>query len=75
VIGDPLTLRDGTLVAISGVGPAVVSHGTVRRIWDNRENAAYGYAGKPRLVIPAALVSGWPVLELAGTDSPYRSWR
>lgn len=75
VIGDPLGLRDGTLVAISGVGPAVVSHGVVRRIWDSRENAAYGYAGKPRLVIPAALVSGWAVRELAGTDSAYRSWR
>lgn len=73
-IGDPLGLRDGTLVAISAVGPAVVSHGVVRRIWDNRENAAYGYAGKPRLVIPAALVAALPLGELAGTNSPYRSW-
>jgi hypothetical protein len=58
-IGSPLPLRDGTLVAISAFGPAVVSH---------------GYVGRPRLLIPAALVAGLPVGELAGTGSPYR-WR
>lgn len=74
VLGDPLGLRDGSLVSIAGVGPAVISGGVVRRIWDNRENAAYGYAGLPRLSVPAASVAALPTGELAGV-SGWRSWR
>ena len=70
-IGDPLGPRDGTLVNIGGVGAAVVSGGVVRRLWDAREIAAYGYGGKPRLNVPASLVFGLPTGEIAGTTTPF----
>ncbi len=64
--GASLGLRDGTLVAISAVGPAVISHGTVRRIWDRPQEIAYGYLGLPRLRVPSRLLAGLATGELAG---------
>ena len=72
VVGDLMGLRDGTLAAIPGIGVAVVTGGVVRRIWDTRELAAYGYTGKPRLNVPASLVTGLPFGELAGTATTNR---
>jgi hypothetical protein len=66
VVGDPLGLRDASLVNIGGVGAAVVSGGVVRRLWDAREIVAYGYTGKPRMNVPATLVTSLPVGEIAG---------
>lgn len=65
-VGEPMGLRDGTLLNVGGVGPAVVSASALRRLWDTREIVAYGYAGLPRLNVPAALVAGLPVGEIAG---------
>ena len=70
-VGDPLPLREGTLVVSSGIGAGVVSNGVLRRLWDGAETAAYGYTGKPRLNVPPALVKGLPVGEIAG---PRSSW-
>jgi hypothetical protein len=64
-VGTPLGLRDGTLVQLPGVKVGVVSGGVLRRIWDTRELRAYGYAGRRRLVVPADVVAGLPVDELA----------
>ena len=66
VLGSPVGLRDGTLVAASGVGSGVVSHGVLRRLWDAAETASYGYTGKPRLNVPASLVNGLGTGEIAG---------
>jgi len=65
IIALPLGLRDATLINVSGLGAAVVSGGILLRLWDLRELTAYGYAGKPRLNVPAALVAGWPSGEIA----------
>lgn len=65
-LGPPLALRAGSLVNIGGMGAAVISGGTVRRLWDAREINAYGYAGKLRLNVPGSLVTGLPVREIAG---------
>ena len=65
-VGEPLELRDGTLVNVGGSGPGVVSGTTLRRLWDTREIAAYGYAGIARLNVPAALVAGLQIGEIAG---------
>ncbi len=70
--GDPLGFRDGTLANVGGRGPAVLSGGVVRRLWDTREIAAYGYAGKPRLNVPGSLVTGLPNGEIAGPADRYR---
>ena len=66
--GEDLGLRDGTLVSAYQVGVGVVSDGVFRRLWDTREVNAYGYAGKPRLAVLAAAVSGLPSGEIAGTS-------
>jgi len=55
--GADLPLRDGTLVQAATVGVGVVSGGYLRRLWDAREVAAYGYAGRPRLVVLASAQS------------------
>jgi murein DD-endopeptidase MepM/ murein hydrolase activator NlpD len=65
-VGEPLGFRDGTLVTVHPVGAAVLSGGVVRRLWDSRQARDYGYAGKTRLAVPAALVSDLPVGEIAG---------
>lgn len=66
VLDVPLGLRDGTLVAATGYGTGVVSHGYLRRLWDGAEMAAYGYTGRPRLAVPPRLVSGLVSGEIAG---------
>jgi hypothetical protein len=71
--GDDLPLRDGTLVQAASVGVGVVSGGYLRRLWDTREVNAYGYAGRPRLVVLASALSGLPTAEIAGTSSG-NSW-
>lgn len=71
-IAMPLGLRDGTLVQVLNVGPAVVSGGVIRRIWDPREVTAYHYSGRPRLLVPASLLTGLPVGEIAAR--PLGSW-
>jgi hypothetical protein len=67
--GADLGLRDGTLVSAYQVGVGVVSGGVFRRLWDTREVNAYGYAGKPRLPVLAATVSGLSSGEIAGTSN------
>jgi hypothetical protein len=42
----------------------VVSGGRFRRLWDSRMVAAYGYAGKPRLLVPTAVITAMPTAEL-----------
>ena len=71
--GADLGLRDGTLVSAYQVGVGVVSGGVFRRLWDTREVNAYGYAGKPRLAVLAATVSGLSSGEIAGTSNGW--WR
>ncbi len=56
--GEPLTLRDGSLVVASGPRVGVVSGGAFHRLYDTRQVAAYGYAGRPRQLVPAAEVDG-----------------
>ncbi len=73
-VGAPLGVRDGTLVVISAVGPAVVTGGVVRRIWDRREEIAYGYVGKPRVLVPSRILAGLPTGEIAG-PAPRTGWR
>jgi hypothetical protein len=59
-----LDLRDGVLVQTPSHLVGVVSGGAFRRIWDSREVAAYGYIGKPRLLVPTALITALPAAEL-----------
>ena len=60
----PLPLRDGTLVQTPGHVVGVVSGGSFRRLWDSRMVSAYGYAGRPRLLVPTALVLDLPTASL-----------
>lgn len=62
--GEPMALRDGTLVQTYGHKVHVVSGGKARRLHDARQVAAYGYRGRPRLLVPDALLAGLPVAEL-----------
>ncbi|MCW2776673.1 MAG: N-acetylmuramoyl-L-alanine amidase [Frankiales bacterium] len=55
--GEPLGLRDGSLVVAGGV-VGVVSAGTFRPLHDSRQVSSYGYAGRPRQVVPADAVTG-----------------
>ncbi|MCW2605336.1 MAG: hypothetical protein JWO60_29, partial [Frankiales bacterium] len=55
---EPLGLRDGSLVVTGGPRVGVVSGGAFHRLWDTRQVTAYGYAGRPRQVVPAAEVDG-----------------
>ena len=52
--GEPLGLRDGTLVQTPAHRVGVVSGGAFRPLRDVRQVAAYGYAGLPRQVVPDA---------------------
>lgn len=56
--GEPLGLRDGTLVQTPGHLVAVVSGGAVRQLHDARQVAAYGYSGRPRQLVSATELDG-----------------
>lgn len=58
--GAPLPLRDGTLVQTRAPAVGVVAGGAFRQIRDARMLAAYGYAGRPRLLLPHAVVAALP---------------
>jgi hypothetical protein len=60
----PLPIRDGSLVQTPTHLVGVVSGGKFRRLWDSRMVTAYGYAGKPRLYVPAAVIAALPTAEL-----------
>lgn len=62
--GDPLDLRDGTLVRTDTNLVLVVSGGKTRRIHDTRQVHSYGYVTAPRLRVPDGLVAHLPVTEL-----------
>jgi murein DD-endopeptidase MepM/ murein hydrolase activator NlpD len=59
-----LSIRDGSLVQTPSHLVGVVSGGKFRRLWDSRMVAAYGYAGKPRLLVPTAVITAMPSAEL-----------
>ena len=60
----PLPPRDGTLVQTPSHVVGVVSGGSFRRLWDSRMVSAYGYVGRPRLLVPTALVLSLPTAAL-----------
>ncbi|MBK5305590.1 MAG: M23 family metallopeptidase [Frankiaceae bacterium] len=60
----PLPIRDGSLVQTPAHQVGVVSGGAFRRLWDSRMVTAYGYAGKPRLYVPTAVIAALPTAEL-----------
>ena len=62
----PLDLRDGTLVQTHSHKVGVVSGSTFRRIHDGRQVRDYGYTGRPRRLIPDAVVAHLPAGELTG---------
>ncbi len=64
--GDPLPMRDGTLVQTRSPVVGVISGGAFRRIYDSRMVRDYGYAGKPRLMLAHAVVEAYPTAELTG---------
>ena len=51
---------------VPGGARGVVSRGVLRRLWDAREQVAYGYAGKPYVNVPIALVASLATGEIAG---------
>jgi hypothetical protein len=59
-----LPMRDGVLVQTPSHLVGVVSGGSFRRLWDSRMVTAYGYAGKPRLYVPTAVVTALPTAPL-----------
>jgi murein DD-endopeptidase MepM/ murein hydrolase activator NlpD len=59
-----LPIRNGALVQTTTHLVGVVSGGKFRRLYDSRMVAAYGYAGKPRLLVPAAVIAALPTAEL-----------
>ena len=59
-----MPLRDGVLVQTPSHLVGVVAGGSFRRLWDSRMVTAYGYAGKPRLLVPTAVVTALPTAEL-----------
>jgi hypothetical protein len=59
-----LPIRNGVLVQTPSHLVGVVSGGKFRRLWDSRMVAAYGYAGKPRLLVPTAVITALPTAEL-----------
>jgi murein DD-endopeptidase MepM/ murein hydrolase activator NlpD len=59
-----LPIRDGALVQTPSHLVGVVSGGKFRRLWDSRMVTAYGYAGKPRLLVPTAVITAMPTAEL-----------
>jgi hypothetical protein len=64
--GAPTTLpiRDGALVQTPGHVVGVVSGGRFRRLYDSRMVTSYGYAGKPRLLVPDAVIAALPTAPL-----------
>src|SRR4051794_4113862 len=62
--GPSLGIRDGALVQTPSHLVGVVSGGRFRRIYDSRMVAAYGYTGKPRLMVPTAVVLAMPTAAL-----------
>ena len=63
----PLDLRDGTLVQTWSHKVSVVSGGAARRLHDARQVRDYGYTGKPRLLVPDAVVAHLRTAELTAT--------
>jgi hypothetical protein len=59
-----LPIRDGALVQTMTHLVGVVSGGKFRRLYDSRMVTAYGYAGKPRLLVPTAVLAALPTAEL-----------
>ena len=59
-----LPIRNGALVQTPSHLVGVVSGGKFRRLYDSRMVAAYGYAGKPRLLVPTAVITALPTAEL-----------
>jgi murein DD-endopeptidase MepM/ murein hydrolase activator NlpD len=59
-----LPIRNGTLVQTPSHLVGVVSAGSFRRLDDSRMVASYGYAGKPRLLVPDAEVAALPTAAL-----------
>jgi len=62
--GGSLPMRDGALIQTPSRLVGVVSGGKFRRIYDSRMVAAYGYTGKPRLMVPTDVVLAMPTAEL-----------
>jgi hypothetical protein len=62
--GSSLGIRDGALVQTPSHLVGVVSGGRFRRIYDSRMVASYGYTGKPRLMVPTAVVLAMPTAAL-----------
>jgi hypothetical protein len=59
-----LPIRNGALVQTPSHKVGVVSGGSFRRLWDARMVAAYGYAGKPRLLVSDTVIGALPTAEL-----------
>jgi murein DD-endopeptidase MepM/ murein hydrolase activator NlpD len=59
-----LPIRNGALVQTPSHQVGVVSGGSFRRLWDARMVAAYGYAGKPRLLVSDTIIGALPTAEL-----------
>jgi hypothetical protein len=62
--GPSLGIRNGALVVTRSGLVGVVSGGCFRRLYDSRMLKAYGYAGKPRLLVPTASVLAMPTAAL-----------
>lgn len=56
-VDDPVDLRDGALVQTYSHKVGVVSGGALRRLHDARQVRDYGYTGKPRTLVPDAVVA------------------
>lgn len=54
----------GSLVQTPSHLVGVVSGGSFRRIYDSRMVAAYGYSGRPRLIVADAVVAALPTAAL-----------
>ncbi len=63
-VGEPLGLRDGTIVQTPSRRVAVISGGYARRLLDSRMVASYGYTGKPRLLVSDDLLAVYPTRAL-----------
>jgi murein DD-endopeptidase MepM/ murein hydrolase activator NlpD len=59
-----LPIRNGALIQTPSHKVGVVSGGRFRRLWDSRMVAAYGYAGKPRLLVSDTVIGAMPTAEL-----------
>jgi hypothetical protein len=70
-VGADAAFPEGTFVSAYKVGVGIVSDGQLRRLRDEREVAAYGYSGRPRLAVPPSLVAGLAQAELTTTSNGY----